>query len=98
MRALLLVDHGSRRADANETLEQMSALLRERLGGAQAEVRVAFAHMELASPSLPEAFESLAEAGATQIVIVPYMLTPGRHAIEDIPRIAAECAARHPGL
>jgi sirohydrochlorin ferrochelatase len=31
-------------------------------------------------------------------VIFPYFLLPGRHWHEDIPRLAAEAAAKYPGV
>lgn len=35
--------------------------------------------------------------GAKRIVVTPYFLGPGRHWQEDIPTLAAEAAAKHPG-
>ncbi len=94
MDALLLIDHGSRRPAANEQLERVAALVRSRLPG----VHVATAHMELATPTIPQAIAEVAAAGAREVVVVPYMLTPGRHAMEDIPRLVAEAALSHPPL
>ncbi len=56
------------------------------------------AHMELAQPSLGTAFDRCVDAGATMIVIAPYFLWPGDHWDRDIPALAAEAAARHPGF
>lgn len=88
--ALLLVDHGSRLAEANAQLDALAELVRARTS---AVVRVA--HMELASPTVAEAFDACVADGATEVVVVPVFLGPGRHASEDIPRLAAEAAARH---
>ncbi len=84
-RALLLVDHGSRRAEANETLAAIAAIAAEKSG-----LFVAHAHMELASPTIADGVRACLAAGATEIVAVPYMLSPGRHALEDIPRLVRE--------
>jgi sirohydrochlorin ferrochelatase len=89
--ALLLVDHGSRRAAANALLEQLAELVRARAAGTP--VRVA--HMELAAPSIDEGFAACVADGADEVVVVPCFLTPGRHATEDVPRLAAEAAERH---
>ena len=43
-RALLLIDHGSRRAQANKLLDEVTALVKERLGKGSI---VEPAHMEL---------------------------------------------------
>ncbi len=93
-RAIVLIDHGSRRAEANAMLDQVAAALRRRVP----ERIVAVAHMELAPPSLADAVETCVAAGAREIVVHPYFLAPGAHATRDIPEQAAEVAARHPDV
>ena len=92
--AVILVDHGSRLAESNDLLLEAVAAFRERSGRAIVEP----AHMELAEPTLAHAFDRCVERGATRVVVFPYFLAPGRHGSEDIPRMAAEAAARHPGV
>jgi sirohydrochlorin ferrochelatase len=92
--ALILIDHGSRVADANRTLEQLVDRLRVR--GAWPIVEPA--HMELAQPDLPTAFTRCVERGATRVIVVPYFLAPGNHAGNDIPALTAAAAAAHPGV
>lgn len=94
MRAVVLVDHGSREARANAQLEEIAALLRERLR----ETPVVTAHMELAEPTIAAAVEACVRQGAREIIVVPYFLALGRHAARDIPRLVEEAAAGHPGL
>ena len=94
MRAILLVDHGSRRAEANLQLEELAELIRKR----QPLTVVAIAHLEIAPPSLGEAIDACVKRGARTIVIHPYFLGPGRHTSEDIPRLVQEASARHPGI
>ena len=53
--------------------------------------------MELARPSINDAFAKCVEAGAKLIVVHPYFLLPGRHWDQDIPRLAAEAASEHVG-
>jgi antibiotic biosynthesis monooxygenase (ABM) superfamily enzyme len=53
--------------------------------------------MELADPSIADGFAACVAAGATEVVAFPYMLTPGKHSVRDIPRLVAEAAARFPG-
>ena len=93
-RAVVLVDHGSRAPEANALLEALAERVRARLPDRL--VRVA--HMEIAPPSLGEAIDACVAAGAREVVVHPYFLTPGRHAVRDIPRMASEAAARHPGV
>lgn len=93
MQGLLLVDHGSRRAESNEQLEVVVGLVRGLVGE---RVAVAGAHLEIASPTIAEQVDALAKAGVTELVVVPYLLAPGRHAVADIPRLANEAATAHP--
>lgn len=95
MRAILVVDHGSRVPAANAQLEEIARLVEREAG---AETLVGHAHMELAEPAIPDAVDALVARGATELVVVPYFLAPGRHATEDVPRIARAAAAKHPAL
>jgi sirohydrochlorin ferrochelatase len=92
--ALLIVDHGSKRDEANKMLEDVAAILRQK----RADLIVHIAHMELAEPSIAQGFEACVKDGATEVVVHPYMLSPGRHAAKDIPAMAAEVAGKFPGI
>ncbi len=93
MKAILLIDHGSVKAEANHMLECMGALVQQ-LAGSEAIVRIA--HMELAEPGVDDGFAACVAAGATEVVAFPYMLSPGKHSTRDIPRMVASAAARFP--
>jgi sirohydrochlorin ferrochelatase len=95
MKAILLIDHGSRRDAANEMMDCMANLLQAMAGPA---VVVRFAHMELAEPSIHAGVRQCVEAGATELIVFPYMLSPGKHSTGDIPRMVAEAAADFPTL
>jgi sirohydrochlorin ferrochelatase len=95
MKAILLVDHGSRKTEANEMLISMANLVQSMVGP---DVIVRPAHMELAEPSIGAGFADCVEAGATEVIVFPYMLSPGKHSTSDIPRMVAEVAAAHPGI
>ncbi len=92
--AIVLVDHGSRRPEANATLEEVAELLR----AAAPERLVRIAHMELEPPSLAEAIAACAAEGAAEVTVHPYFLAPGSHSRGDIPRLAALAAEPHDGL
>jgi sirohydrochlorin ferrochelatase len=94
MLGLLLIDHGSRRAESNAQLEDMAA----RVWRLRPTAVVAAAHMEIAQPDLATAFTTLVTHGATRVVILPYFLGDGRHLTQDIPELAKAAAARHPGI
>jgi sirohydrochlorin ferrochelatase len=80
--ALMLVDHGSRFQEANEMLADVAAMVKQ----------------ELAEPTIAQAFAAAVKAGATQVVVHPYFLSPGRHSMSDIPRMVAEAAQAFPGV
>jgi sirohydrochlorin ferrochelatase len=92
--AVIVVDHGSRRSEANESLESFVRSCGHRLAYPIVEP----AHMELAEPSIATAFDRCVEAGAATVVVAPYFLGPGSHWDRDIPELAAAAAARHPDV
>ncbi len=93
MKGILIVDHGSRLEDANDMLRGMADLIQTMAGS---DVIVRYAHMELADPDIPEGFAECVRAGARDVTVFPYMLSPGRHSTSDIPRMVAESARAFP--
>ena len=93
-RAIVLVDHGSRRPEAEAQLEELAARVAARLPDRV----VRIAHLELVPPTLGDGIDACVAAGASEIVVHPFLLAPGRHALEDIPRLVAEAARRHPDV
>ena len=91
---LIVVDHGSRRAESNEMLEVMAGMVAEAVEYPVVEP----AHMELAEPSIATAFDRCVARGARIVVVAPYFLLPGKHWDEDIPALVAEAASRHAGV
>ena len=91
-RALILVDHGSRLAEANRVLDEMAA----KLQASTPRYYVQPAHMELAEPTIAQAFARCAERGAKEIVVFPYFLGPGKHCNKDIPELCRAAAEQHP--
>ncbi len=90
-RAILLVDHGSRRAEANARLEDVADQVRKRAP----ESIVEAAHLEITKPGIAEGIDACVKKGATHIVVHPYFLGPGRHTSEDIPAQVARAGERH---
>ncbi len=91
---IVIIDHGSRREESNALFSEM--VKRFRL---QSEFTIVEeAHMEIVMPDLQTAMQSCVEQGATTVIIHPYFLAPGRHASEDVPKMAREAAAQFPTL
>ncbi len=91
---IVIVDHGSRRPEANRRHEAFVDEWRQR--GRYRVVEPA--HMELAEPSIGTAFDACVAVGCSTVVVAPYFLWPGDHWDRDIPALAGEAAARHPGI
>ena len=91
---IIVVDHGSRRAESNDRLHDVVALYAKTSPYSIIEP----AHMELAEPSISVAFAKCVEQGARLVVVNPYFLLPGRHWNKDIPELTAAAAAEHPGV
>jgi sirohydrochlorin ferrochelatase len=92
--ALLIVDHGSRKSEANDTLPEVARMVRQM---SEFEI-VCYAHMELAEPSIQQGFDACIAEGAEEVIVHPYFLSPGRHSTLDIPRMVAAAAAKHPSI
>ena len=93
-RAILLIDHGSRLDAANAVVERIAEALRRRDGDTAVEV----AHLELAEPDCAQALQRCVAAGAREVILVPYFLTPGRHTTRDLPELIEAARAAHPEL
>jgi sirohydrochlorin ferrochelatase len=91
---LVVVDHGSTKPEANRWHEEFV----RGWGDVDGYRCVQPAHMELAQPSIDDAFDACVAAGCDLVVVAPYFLWPGRHWSDDIPALAAAAAARHPGV
>ena len=82
MRALLLIDHGSRAAEANQLSERFGSLLREK-----SQIPVYVAHMELAPPTVADQFAAARADGCSHIDVLPLFFAPGKHLTTDIPAL-----------
>ncbi len=94
MKFLLLVAHGSRRAESNTEVEQVAARLAQVAASEYDGVLHAF--LELAEPSIPDGIDACLAGGADEVTILPYFLAAGRHVSEDIPEIVAAKQAEYP--
>ena len=96
MKALLVVAHGSRRAESNDEVRQLTARLERQADGAYGHVRSAF--LELAEPSIPDGLRAAVRAGACEVVVLPYFLSAGRHVVKDIPAAVDSVRREYPDI
>src|SRR3954470_22800246 len=94
-KAILLIDHGSKREEANEMLACVRGMIQDQAGP---DVLVGYAHMELAEPTIEQGIAECVKRGATEVIAFPYMLSPGKHSTRDIPRMIDEAAKNFPGV
>ncbi|GAB5364961.1 hypothetical protein AAMO2058_001015400 [Amorphochlora amoebiformis] len=92
--AVVIVDHGSRREEANKMLFEFAELYKDISDRSIVEV----AHMELARPSISDAVGKCHEKGAESVVVVPYFLSRGRHVQSDIPKLVEDARDEYPSL
>jgi sirohydrochlorin ferrochelatase len=92
--ALLLIAHGSRRDEANADLAHVAAAVRDR--GRYPVVQVSF--LELAEPGIDAGAALCVEAGATDVILLPYFLSPGKHVVEDLTAARERLALRFPSV
>ncbi len=93
-RALLLIAHGSRRPEANADLEHLAGILRE--SGEYQHVQSSY--LELADPNIIDGGRLCASHGPSQIVMVPYFLSPGMHVREDLTAAQDELKTLFPNI
>lgn len=80
---VIIIDHGSRRASANNRLLTLVDNYKTFSNRSIVEP----AHMELEEPSIEAAYKKCIAQGAKRVVCYPFFLSPGRHVLEDIPEL-----------
>jgi sirohydrochlorin ferrochelatase len=95
MKTMLVVAHGSRRAESNDEVRALALALHARDSEFDT---VECAFLELAEPSIPDGLRRAIAAGAREVVVVPYFLSAGRHVVRDIPEEVAVVREEHPDI
>jgi len=94
MKALLIVAHGSRREASNAEVRALAERIERAQQGSFGQVAAAF--LELAEPSIPDGIRAAVAAGASEVVVLPYFLSAGRHVAEDVPGLVEATRAELP--
>ncbi|MEP6716571.1 MAG: CbiX/SirB N-terminal domain-containing protein [Terriglobia bacterium] len=87
---IVVFGHGSSVASANEAVRIVTAEAARQ--GNWTLFETAFLE---AAPRLADAVEKLVQAGADDILVLPYFLTLGIHLQRDLPKLVDELAARY---
>lgn len=96
MKAFLLVAHGSRRVESRAEIMALTERLAAALGTAFDIIDCAF--LERSAPGILEQLEACGQRGATEIVVLPYLLASGAHVASDIPAVVEAYASGHPDV
>jgi len=96
MQALLIVAHGSRRAESNDEIRTLANKVETLSADAYGFVGSAF--LELAEPSIPDGIQQCIERGATLVTVMPFFLSAGRHVVTDVPEMVREKQREHPNV
>jgi len=94
VKALILIDHGSKVDEANEMLNLIAKHIRTRNDSFFDIIK--YCHMELASPTLEDAFSECIDKGVNEITVHPYFLVPGQHSKTDIPNMVNAMLNKYP--
>ena len=93
-KGVLVVAHGSRARETEETLVSILEVVKEKMPTAIIE----HAFMEFSDKTLESGIASLVAKNVSEIKVVPYFLFAGIHLKEDIPAMLNECVAKHRGI
>lgn len=92
--AVLLIAHGSRRAEANDDLVKLARLVAAR--GDYQTIEVSY--LELTTPTILDGGRRCVEKGATQVLMLPYFLSAGVHVVTDLEEIRQQLAIQFPDV
>jgi sirohydrochlorin ferrochelatase len=94
LRAVMLVGHGSLRAGAGTAMIRLA----ERAQAAKVAPIVSAGFLNYSRPTFDETLASCVESGASEVVIQPYFLVPGKFVREDLARLAQASRLAYPRL
>ena len=94
MQGILIVAHGSRIKETENTLVSVLKMVGEKMPG----LYIEHAFMEFSEQTLEKAVKALIDRNVSEIKVVPYFLFMGVHLREDIPKMIKECTADYPHI
>ncbi|MDM3871284.1 CbiX/SirB N-terminal domain-containing protein [Porticoccus sp. W117] len=92
--ALILIAHGSPRAQANEEFLSLVESVAEKVAGQYSLVKGAF--LGSTTPDIATAINDAISQGATRINVLPYFLNSGVHVAKDVPSILEQQQQNNP--
>ena len=94
MRGIVLFAHGARDPEWARPFEAIRDAVRKQ----RPEYPIAVAYLELMSPTLEDAIETVIAEGAPAVTVFPLFMAQGGHLKHDLPRILASIREAHPHI
>lgn len=94
MKGILILAHGSREKETEETLKKITEMTKAKLPDTIIET----AYLQFSEVNLRKGIDKLIEKDVTDIRVIPYFLFSGVHIREDIPKEIEEYIADKPGI
>ena len=85
MKGVLILAHGSKQKETEETLSAIISALRNELRDNDEISEIAPAFLQFSDKNLHKGLAALTDKGIDDILVVPYFLFAGTHIKEDIP-------------
>lgn len=92
MRGIVLFAHGARDPGWAKPFEA----IRERVRARRPEYPIALAYLELMTPTLEDAIQSVVDEGALAITVYPLFMGQGGHLRNDLPKILDAIRSTYP--
>jgi sirohydrochlorin ferrochelatase len=94
MNGVLVLAHGSKRQETEETLDALIKLIKEKTG----EQLVIPVYLQFSQPDLQAGITQLVESGADSIKVIPMFLFDGIHVTWDIPQELTAIKQKYPHI
>jgi len=92
MKGLIILAHGSKVKEIDETLTQIVNTVRNMIDFDFVEK----SYLRMMAPNLEESFDKLYKEGVRNFIVFPYFLFSGQHIISDIPKKLDELKEEYP--
>jgi len=89
---IVLFAHGARDPEWARPFEA----IRDRIRATRPECPIELAYLELMTPNLEQAIDSLIARGASAITVFPIFMAQGGHLRQDLPKILGAIRTSHP--
>lgn len=94
MDGILLVGHGSLRADSAEGMRSVAQTLQT----SQEDVWIEAGFLNYGTPTLAEAAARMVEAGVGTVVVQPYFLVQGQYVVQELSAQVFQASVAHPDV